>query len=284
MINPFKQDPTSEIIKQYRKVWQLEGLRGLHHPITLTDHNETPFTGERAVINSFIKSVHTPVFHEHLIRYDFATRFVSDKIVLDAACGAGFGAKMLEMAEAKAVYAVDISEESLLHAQASYSGNRIHYSQGDVRNIHAFKNEFFDIIVSFETIEHISSGREWIAEAARLLKAGGLFLVSTPNRSITNPGTYHEEHPINPYHHYEYSVSEFVGELLVSFDILELYGQTLVRDQINSGFMWDRQLRGKDPAWVPPYSPETTSHELVPFAHIKNAQPSYVVAVCRKKR
>jgi len=279
---PQRKDAAIETIRHYRSVWREEGTRGLRHPVARTNQDEVPFTGERLVINERVKTAHVPVIEEHLLRYDFACRFAAGQIVLDAACGTGFGAKMLEEAGALEVCAVDIDEASLNTARSAYAGERVRFVRADIRQL-PLPAESFDLAVSFETIEHIPQGRDWIREAARVLKPGGLMLISTPNREATNPGLYLEELPANPFHFYEYSTTEFVGELLTEFDVLELYGQTLQRKAAQPLCQAARQWYGRNLAWAPAPTPATQGHELVPFAEIKNAEPTLIVAVCRKK-
>jgi acetyltransferase-like isoleucine patch superfamily enzyme/2-polyprenyl-3-methyl-5-hydroxy-6-metoxy-1,4-benzoquinol methylase/glycosyltransferase involved in cell wall biosynthesis len=197
------------------------------------------------------------VIEEHLQRYMLACSYVQGKDVLDAACGNGYGSNMLQQAGARVVIGVDISEESLISAKKTYGADNVDFGYGDVNEL-KFENESFDVVVSFETIEHIESGARWIKESARVLKEDGIFLVSTPNRTITNPGAYFVEQPLNPQHRYEYTVMEFIGELTKEYDVLEIYGQ-----------MFMNQNKG---------------HELVSLGEVKDAQPMYVVAVCRKKR
>lgn len=114
---------------------------------------------------------------EHLARYRFASQFVMDKVLLDAACGAGYETKILQTAKAKSVVGVDISKESLESARRVYTAENIDYQYGDVNSLD-FKDKSFDVVISFETIEHIKSGDVWIGESARLLRDNGLFIVS----------------------------------------------------------------------------------------------------------
>lgn len=69
-----------------------------------------------------------------------------------------------------------------------------------------FDDESFDCVVSFQVIEHIKDDRAFVAEVRRVLRKGGRFIVSTPNRpmSLTR----------NPWHVREYDAREF--ELLLS--------------------------------------------------------------------
>ena len=78
-----------------------------------------------------------------------------------------------------------------------------------------FADESFDYVVSFQVIEHIKRDRELVREVHRVLKKGGKFIVSTPNRpmSLTR----------NPWHVREYNAEQF-GALLSSFTEVEALG------------------------------------------------------------
>ncbi len=206
-----------------------------------------------------------------------------EKKVLDAACGSGFGSKMLEISGAEEIQAIDISAESLRHALRDYAGSRIHYVCGDINHL-PYESESFDVVVSFETIEHVSNGSLWICESARMLKPGGLLIVSTPNRDVTNPGLYYGEQPVNPYHCFEYTISEFIGELLPSYDVLELYGQTIIPDHKIHARQAVRGSLGRDLSYVPGFCPDIHGHQLVPLSTLKNAQPIFLSSLYALKK
>ena len=78
-----------------------------------------------------------------------------------------------------------------------------------------FADESFDYVVSFQVIEHIKRDKEFVREVRRVLKKGGKFIVSTPNRpmSLTR----------NPWHVREYTPEQF-GALLSDFAEVEALG------------------------------------------------------------
>ncbi len=51
---------------------------------------------------------------------------------------------------------------------------------GDARKL-PFKNEVFDIVIATEVIEHFVDGEAFVSEAYRVLRRGGLLLITTPN-------------------------------------------------------------------------------------------------------
>lgn len=78
-----------------------------------------------------------------------------------------------------------------------------------------FDDESFDCVVSFQVIEHIKRDRAFVDEVRRVLKRGGKFIVSTPNRpmSLTR----------NPWHVREYTAEEF-SALVGDFSAVEALG------------------------------------------------------------
>jgi ubiquinone/menaquinone biosynthesis C-methylase UbiE len=180
---------------------------------------------------------------EHLLRYELACTLVQGKNVLDAACGTGYGSKMMAIAGAASVASVDIDPDSIQLAKTEYHDDKIQFMTADVCAL-PFQTNTFDIVVSFETIEHIPDGDTWIKESWRVLKDDGLLLISTPNRHLTSPGRYREEKPLNIHH---YSNTEFIGALLTHYDLIQLYSQSIVNDTDSISSQLVRQCAD----WIP---------------------------------
>ena len=111
---------------------------------------------------------HARVFWEHIERYRFAKEFVRGKRVLDIACGEGYGSAALVKAGAASVIGVDISPEICQHARDKYG---LDARMGDAQAI-PLQDRSIDLVVSFETIEHVDSPDMFIAECARVLSPG----------------------------------------------------------------------------------------------------------------
>lgn len=246
------------------------------------EQNDVAFTGERLILNPFVMANLPDVYEEHLRRYELAGSLVADLHVLDAACGAGYGSLMLRDAGAASVTGIDIDAATIDRAKLDYSRDGVTFVQGDVLRL-PFPDGLFDAVVSFETIEHIADGAAWIREAARVLKDDGLFIVSTPNRAVTNASLYFEEQPANPHHMFEYRTSELVGELLQEFRIEELYGQSWFDDSRFAAMRWLRDANGQQPDREAGRRTPDTGSRPIPFRTYKSSEPTYVIAVCRKK-
>ena len=117
-----------------------------------------------------------------MARYEFAADFVSEGAkVLDLACGVGYGSYILATTtKCQRVLAIDISKEAIEYARQYYSSPKITYCQGDCLSI-ALEVATFDIVVSFETIEHIQQPGLLLSRFFTVLKPGGKLILSTPN-------------------------------------------------------------------------------------------------------
>ena len=162
------------------------------------------------------------VFWEHIYRYRFATRFARGQHVLDIACGEGYGTAALQQAGAASVIGMDVEPKAVLHAASTYG---IDARVGTAERIE-LASRSLDVIVSLETIEHLTQPESFLQECKRLLRPGGMLLASTPNREIC----YGKESatldcPRNPFHHREYDQQEFRALIEQHFPRVTLYGQ-----------------------------------------------------------
>lgn len=177
------------------------------------------FTGERAYSSNIKQSI----IEEHVKRYKFAKDFVKDKVVLDLACGTGFGSKILSK-EAKQVIGGDISREAIDFAKENHQEDNIEFKILDANNT-KLPSDSFDVIISFETIEHVEDYKEYIKECKRVLKEDGIFICSTPNKTISSPVT---RKPLNPFHVFELKQKDFIEMMDTYFSQEDIYGQILI--------------------------------------------------------
>lgn len=187
---------------------------------TTTVIEELPFTGERFTPVPALQN--TQIFHEHMHRYLFAAQCVRGLDVLDIACGEGYGSTLLA-ARAASVVGVDVSSEAVAHAERKYSLKNLRFQTGDCRSI-PIEASSVDVVVSFETIEHLEEHEEYMLEIRRVLKPGGLLIISSPNREKYE-GRGVEK---NPFHKKELSQIEFAVLMRNHFRHVALLEQKLV--------------------------------------------------------
>lgn len=182
----------------------------------------THFTGERFIPDA----TNSEMEIEHTQRYLFAQNFVKGKIVLDAACGEGYGSNLLSE-YAKEVFALDIDEKTILEASEKYSKPNLHFNIGTIKAL-PYEDNFFDVIVSFETIEHVNENIQYsfLTEIKRVLKPTGLLIISTPNRSIYTDLVNSK----NDFHIKEFYYEEFKKFLETFFRTVQFYKQTFSLD------------------------------------------------------
>jgi len=142
--------------------------------------SDITFTGER-----FLPGCAGEIAYEHWHRYAFARRFAAGKRVLDAACGEGYGSALLATV-AQSVIGVDIDASTVAHARACYGdGDRVRFVAGSCSAL-PLADASVDAVVSFETIEHLDAAEQpkMLAEFARVLKADGVLVISSPNKRL----------------------------------------------------------------------------------------------------
>lgn len=204
---------------------------------------EALFTGERAM--PLASNMNQPVMLEHWARYKLVAPLAKGKRVLDIACGAGYGSNL--MAEtAKTVTGGDISHETVDYSRAHYSDKtNLEFGVMDVRKL-PFEENSFDLVVSFETLEHIVEGEQLLKEVCRVLSDDGVLAISTP---FGGPCC-------NKYHVAYYQKGSFEEFLLTSFKEIEI--------------KYQREDKFFETSISPDYAPTFTGE--------------YAVAVCRKPR
>ena len=142
----------------------------------------------------------------HIARYSFAKELCVGKRVLDAACGEGYGSRLLANWGASEVVGVDISAEAIASAQQHFSSPNVKFIQNDAETLpRHFELNSFDLIVSFETIEHVQDPELFLRNIRDLLKPGGVVAISCPNDWWYFP----TDAERNPYHLRKYRLDEF---------------------------------------------------------------------------
>jgi len=245
------------------------------------------FTGERIVPGQVSESL----FRAHEARYVFAGGFVKDKVVLDVACGTGIGTHYLLKVGARSCLGLDIDRAATDYARAAYGACQ--FAQCDAMNL-CVPDGSIDVVVSFETIEHLRDQLRFLSECHRVLRLGGILVCSTPNRTMSR---WARE---NVYHEHEFTVAEFTRALETLFVEVQLLGQKSTNRLLYaSRGLLSRALHRLQLLevakslfyWNPPPlavrtqfggMPADADNEIQPYHATPLMQPNFVIAVARR--
>jgi ubiquinone/menaquinone biosynthesis C-methylase UbiE len=153
--------------------------------------------------------------HQRLLKaYIVATDYIHGN-VLEVGCGEGRGVSLL-MEKAEQFTAVDKIEEALIVLRERFPGGK--FSSMNIPPLGGLKDNTYDCVVSFQVIEHIQNDALYLKEINRVLKPGGVALITTPNRrrSLSR----------NPWHIREYLASELTALAQGIFSSVEMKGIT----------------------------------------------------------
>ena len=160
------------------------------------------FTGERFIPEAGLGS---EIEIEHLQRYQAVLPLVAGKTVLDAAAGSGYGTAQLASGASQA-HGVEIDSEAVAHARGHYRADNLFFHRASIAAL-PLADASMEVVVSFETIEHVDEAtqEQFLAEVKRVLRPGGLLIISTPDRAVysDHPG-YHNEFHIKEFYRDEF--------------------------------------------------------------------------------
>ena len=171
---------------------------------------------ETAERNSGILPEDNVIHHRHLIAYKEAGQYVKGR-VLEIGSGEGYGISILAP-HAEIYYALD------KHATPVPGGlSNVRFSQAQVPPLEGFEDNTFDLVVTFQVIEHIKNDLLFLREIFRVLKPGGRLILTTPNirMSLTR----------NPWHVREYTLDQMrrkAASVFSQFAVSGVYGNNKV--------------------------------------------------------
>ncbi|QWG14884.1 class I SAM-dependent methyltransferase [Bradyrhizobium sediminis] len=114
-------------------------------------------------------------------RYYWAAEYVRGRDVLEVACGAGPGLRYLA-GRARSLKAGDFSPEVLARAQR-HIGADVELRVFDAQDI-PYPDASVDTVIIFEALYYVPSAEKFIAEAKRVLRPGGVLLISNANKDL----------------------------------------------------------------------------------------------------
>lgn len=172
-------------------------------------------TGERILLEK-----ETPLMiARHFCAYKFAKDLVSGQDVLDIGCGEGYGADFLGN-YAKSVLGIDYDQGVISYAKEKYNKKNLQFMVLDIKDLSRL-NKKFDVVCSFQNIEHIRDTDKLLKDISGLLKDNGVFICSTCNIKDASLG---KTAPFNKFHVKEYLAGEFQGLLKTHFKSVEMMG------------------------------------------------------------
>lgn len=135
--------------------------------------------------------------HQRLLKaYVLAADLVKGDL-LEVGCGEGRGIDWI-LPHVSKYTAIDKIEPVIEKLKVKYPASK--FLSGNIPPLSVFADNSFDSIVSFQVIEHIENDKLYLKEIHRVLKPGGIALVTTPNRPVSLSR--------NPWHIREYTARE----------------------------------------------------------------------------
>jgi ubiquinone/menaquinone biosynthesis C-methylase UbiE len=173
----------------------------------------------------------SPWWGEHVFRYDeVIKRLKGFEKILDIACGNGYGTYVLSNAVHQTVIGGDIDTITISECEQRFKKKNLKYQVLDATKL-AFEDNTFDVVVSFETIEHTTQFNKVLSEFKRVTKAEGVIFISTPNILVNSPGG----EVLNPFHTQEWAYEELMEILSNAFSDVKLFGQEYARYKNKTG-------------------------------------------------
>lgn len=163
------------------------------------------------------------IYLKHIALYKFVRSFCERKRVLDLGCGEGYGSDELSRG-AHWVVAADYSWETVAHARAKYTQPNIAFVVCDAQQL-PFVDNTFDMVISFEVIEHIPIVPHYLREIRRVAIATGYAILSTPNRVLR---LLPFQKPWNRFHLREYDAHGLRNSVAAYFAQVDVRGITAI--------------------------------------------------------
>jgi SAM-dependent methyltransferase len=154
---------------------------------------------------------------DHLLRYAVGAPLAKGKRVLDAACGHGFGSVLLLHQEASEVVGVDISEEAIALCRDRWPDPRLIFHAQDLENLNELQLKPFDLITTFETLEHVVHPDKVLHAFKDSLKEDGLLLGSVPGAT--------DKQEKNEYHLHHFDRNSLEDLLRGEFSEVQVFRQ-----------------------------------------------------------
>ncbi|WP_424627554.1 class I SAM-dependent methyltransferase [Bradyrhizobium sp. SYSU BS000235] len=150
---------------------------------------------------------------DYMRRFEVARllELTSPCTILDVGCGCGFhDVAFAESDIVERVDAIDYSSKSIERAEISYPHPKVKRWVADLRELPA--DTQYDLVASFQVIEHLDTPEDFLAMCARVCRPGGVVAIATPNvnrlHNLVRLATLKPRILVDPQHFKEYSASD----------------------------------------------------------------------------
>ncbi len=219
-----------------------------------------PFTGER-----FTPEIKGAIWYEHWHRYSVMLPAARGRRVLDAACGEGYGSWLLAGTAAE-VIGIDIDSAAIGHAVTRYAARpNLRYLQASCVAL-PLPTGSVDLVISFETIEHLEGQEAMLSEFRRVLAPAGVLVISSPNKAIYSEETGYA----NEFHVRELTRDELAAMLRPHFPQQAWYGQRVIAHSL----LWKEDGSATPAAELMVLADDQVRKQRMP------APPMYFLVVC----
>jgi len=152
------------------------------------------------------------IFQRHMVAYKKAAKLINGT-VLEIGCGEGYGISELAKYSKKYI-GVDKFDTSI--SEKIMTENDIVFHKMEIPPLLNIESNSIDFVVTFQVIEHIQNDNFFLEEIHRVLKPGGMLLLTTPNKLMSLSR--------NPWHIREYTSEELVALASKHFSNIEIKG------------------------------------------------------------
>ncbi|MEM9857491.1 MAG: class I SAM-dependent methyltransferase [Bacteroidota bacterium] len=151
--------------------------------------------------------------HQRLLKAYYLAEDYLKGDLLEVGCGEGRGIELFKN-KVDSFTALDKIQSVIDTLSEKYPGYK--FIQDNIPPFAKLADNAYDTIVSFQVIEHIKEDRKYLEEIYRVLKPGGVALITTPNikRTLTR----------NPWHVREYTADQLNSLATAIFDEVEMKG------------------------------------------------------------